>query len=433
MSEIRLVVVDPGHFHAALLQKEMYPNVAPRVRVHAPLGPDLLDYLARIARFNARADSPTRWELEVHAGPDFLDRMRREPPGSAAIFSGRNLGKIQRIEAAIGAGMHVLADKPWIIRAEDMPVLAASLEAAEAAGLIARDLMTGRHDIMARLLRALRNDPEIFGQQVAGSPAEPGVAMTNVHHILKQVAGAPNPRPPWFFDVTQQGEALTDVGTHLVDRVHWTLFPDQALDYRRDIRLHAGRRWPTRVSLAQFRQVTGEAGWPAYLGPSIHDCALDYLCNTALSYEVRGVHVGLDMRWRWQAESGDDTYTAIYRGTRARLEIRHGPAEGHKPQLYVVPAANIDAALERRVAELQPEHPGIGVENRGPEWRLTIPDALRLGHDAHFAALARDFLDHVAQGRPLPAWEKPNMLAKYHVCTQGLAICRTETEPEAAA
>src|SRR5271169_4323625 len=58
---------------------------------------------------------------------------------------------------------------------------------------------------------------------------------------MKQVAGVPNLRPPWFFDVTQQGEALADVGTHLVDRVHSTLFPEQAIDYRTEISLHAAK------------------------------------------------------------------------------------------------------------------------------------------------------------------------------------------------
>ena len=37
------MTLDPGHFHAALIQKEMYPGVAPRVDVYAPLGWDLVD------------------------------------------------------------------------------------------------------------------------------------------------------------------------------------------------------------------------------------------------------------------------------------------------------------------------------------------------------------------------------------------------------
>ena len=59
MPDIGLIIVDPGHFHVALVQQEMYPNVSPRVHVYAPLGPDLLDYLTRIARFNNRSERPT--------------------------------------------------------------------------------------------------------------------------------------------------------------------------------------------------------------------------------------------------------------------------------------------------------------------------------------------------------------------------------------
>src|SRR5260221_4967276 len=257
MSGLRLIVVDPGHFHAALVQNEMYPQLLPEVHVYAPLGPDLLDYLARIARFNARAEQPTDWRLEVHAGSDFLDQMRREPPGGIAIFSGRNRGKIERIAAAIESGLHVIADKPVIIRREDLPRLEAILNAAAAKRLVVADLMTGRDEAIARLIRALRADPEIFGEAVPGSPEEPGVVLSNVHQLLKTVAGVPNPRPSWYFDITEQGEGLADTGTHLVDRMHETLFPGEALDYRRDIRLDSASRWPTTLSPPQFSQLNG--------------------------------------------------------------------------------------------------------------------------------------------------------------------------------
>ena len=95
MPDVSLIVADPGHFHAALVQKEMYPNLSPKVHVYAPLGPDLADYLTRVARFNTRKEQPTHWKLEVHAGPDFLERMCRERLGTIAIFSGRNRGKVR--------------------------------------------------------------------------------------------------------------------------------------------------------------------------------------------------------------------------------------------------------------------------------------------------------------------------------------------------
>ena len=64
---VRLITLDPGHFHAGLIQKEMYPDVDPTVHVYAPLGPDLVGHLNRVASFNRRAENPTTWRLEVHA------------------------------------------------------------------------------------------------------------------------------------------------------------------------------------------------------------------------------------------------------------------------------------------------------------------------------------------------------------------------------
>jgi predicted dehydrogenase len=219
------MTLDPGHFHAALVQKEMYPDVDPTVHVYAPLGPDLLGHLGRIAAFNGRAEQPTVWQLEVHAGPDSLLRMLYAKPGNVVILSGRNRTKIDAIEAAVGAGLHVLADKPWIIEKDNLPKLASVLDSAAAKGLIIYDIMTERYEITSILQRELVNDPATFGDAVHGSQDDPGVFMESVHYLLKLVAGVPNRRPAWFFDIQQQGEGLTDIGTHLVDLVPWVLFP----------------------------------------------------------------------------------------------------------------------------------------------------------------------------------------------------------------
>ena len=61
MDEYRLITLDPGHFHAALIQKEDYPGVSNRVAVYAPLGPDVTEHMNRVARFNSRAANPTAW------------------------------------------------------------------------------------------------------------------------------------------------------------------------------------------------------------------------------------------------------------------------------------------------------------------------------------------------------------------------------------
>ena len=57
--DVRLVTLDPGHFHAALVQKSMYVGVDSTVYVYAPEGPDVQLHLSRINGYNTRADSPT--------------------------------------------------------------------------------------------------------------------------------------------------------------------------------------------------------------------------------------------------------------------------------------------------------------------------------------------------------------------------------------
>jgi len=424
MPETSLVVVDPGHFHATLVQQQMYPELSPVVRVYAPLGPDLIDYLSRIARYNRRPQAATDWRLDVHAGPDFLDRIRDEPPGGVAIFSGRNRGKIDRIIAALEAGLHVLADKPAIIEPADLPRLEAALTMANEQQLVLADMMTGRHNTLVRLLQALRRDPEVFGVPVPGTGDEPGVLLSGEHYLHKVVAGLPNARPAWYFDVTEQGEGLADTGVHLVDRGHEMLLPEQPLDWQRDIEILAASRWPTPVSLSQFRELTGEGQWPDDLAPWIRGDVLEYLCNGRVDYRVRGIHVRLEVRWNWQTEQGDDTHHALYRGTRCRLAVRQGPAERFRPELYVLPDENISAALRRRITELQSSHLGIAVETLGSEWRIAIPAAIRIGHDAAFGAFTRRFLARVADPASLPARERPNLLAKYRVTTGAVAISR---------
>ena len=49
-----LNVVDPGHFHASLLQKSRLEGVDEKVRVYAPEGEELEQYLATIEGYNTR-------------------------------------------------------------------------------------------------------------------------------------------------------------------------------------------------------------------------------------------------------------------------------------------------------------------------------------------------------------------------------------------
>jgi predicted dehydrogenase len=280
-------------------------------------------------------------------------------------------------------------------------------------------------------------DPKVFGQTLPGSPDDPGVYMESVHYLMKTVAGVPNLRPAWYFDVAQQGEGLNDVGVHLVDLVNWTLFPGQGVDHTKDIQISSGQAWPTVLTLANFQRVTGEPDFPEYLRPSVKDGTLQYVCNTLVGYTVRGIHVKLNVIWDWEAPpGGGDTHFAFFRGTKARIEIRQGKAEKGRPELYVVPSdpaqlKEIETAVSQRLAALGKDYPELGLKQQNGELKVLIPDRFRTTHEQHFGEVAHRFLGFLERPNSMPDWEKPNMLAKYWVTTQGVDLAR-RSPPKAA-
>jgi len=424
MSEVKIMTLDPGHFHAALVQKETLIGVSPEVHVYAPLGFDLIEHLKRISGFNNRKENPTRWALEVHTGADPLARMLREKPGNVVVIAGRNQGKIDRIKASVEGGVNALVDKPWIINATDFAKLEATLNAAEAKRLIAYDIMTERSEITTILQRELINDTGVFGAMLKGSENDPAIYMESLHHLFKMVSGSVNVRPAWFFDVKQQGEGVADVGAHLVDLVQWMVFPEQAIDYRKDVNVLSGKRWPTVMTKEEFKRVTNEPNFPAYLAGNVKDDKLEYFCNGSMTYALRGVHVKLDVIWNYEAPAGGgDTHVAWFKGSKSRIEVRQ--AQAHT--IYVIPnesslKAEVMAALQKRVAALQTKYPGVALADEGDKLRVTFPDKYRDGHEAHFGQVATRFFGYLRDPKRLPAWEKPNMLAKYYTTTKGLEM-----------
>src|SRR5512140_3250721 len=95
--QVRLITVDPGHFHAALVQKRMYEQVSPEVHVYAPAGPDCQQHLKRIESYNSRTANQKAWNEIVYTGPDFFEKMLAEKAGNVVVLSGNNKKKSEYI------------------------------------------------------------------------------------------------------------------------------------------------------------------------------------------------------------------------------------------------------------------------------------------------------------------------------------------------
>ncbi|HRP58494.1 putative oxidoreductase C-terminal domain-containing protein [Agriterribacter sp.] len=423
-SMIRLITLDPGHFHAALVQKVGYPGVDTTVHVYAPEGPELQSYLSLVNQYNERADNPTHWKEEIYTGSDFAEKMLEEKKGNVVVLSGNNRLKTDYIQRSVAAGLNVLADKPMAINSTNFTKLVQAFGDAAKKKVLLYDIMTERSEITNILQQELIQQPELFGELKKGTAKDPAVMIESVHYFFKNVSGKPLVRPEWFFDAEQQGDAIADVGTHLVDLVQWQCFPGVPLDYTKDIRINAARVWPTPLTLSQYASITGKNTYPEFLKKDIvKDSVLNTHANGEMNYTLKDIHVRIIARWDYKAAEGGDTHHEIIKGTKATLEIRQGKAENYKPVLYIIPSGDkkddYDTAVQQAMTAIAAKYPGVKAEKQGPEWKVVIPSSYDVGHEAHFGQVMERYLQYMKEGG-LPDWEVPNMIAKYYTTTKAL-------------
>lgn len=427
--EIRVMTLNPGHFHAALVQKENISQLNDSVFIYAPAGADLGLHLERIESFNYREDNPTNWKTEIYTGPDYPERMLSERPGNVMVTAGNNSQKTMYIKRAIDAGIHVLSDKPMAINSETWQLLADTFESARANDVLLYDIMTERYEVTSHIQRWLAQNRELFGELKTGTPEDPAIIKKSVHHLFKTVAGQTLRRPPWYFDVEQQGEGIVDVTTHLVDLSMWGAFPDQIIDYNEDIEMLEANRWPVMITRDQFESITGISEFPVYLQDQLDGDTLPYYSNGEIIFTINGHHINVSVEWNYQApEGGDDTHYSVQRGTQSDLVIRQGAEQDFRSTLYVEPADDVDktdleSALNDAISQLEEDYTGLTFEQTDDGWKLIIPDEYYLGHEAHFSKVAEAYFGYLADGE-LPDWEVPNMLTKYYITTQARELAR---------
>src|SRR5690554_5186023 len=151
--EIKLVILNPGHFHASLLQKFSQPLVNDTVHVYAPAGKELEQYLASIEAYNTRSENPTNWVEVVYQGEDYLEKMIEEKNGNVVILAGNNRKKTEYIFQSLNAGFNVLSDKPMVINKKKFSLLTASFDHARAHDLYLMDVMTESNELVNTLTR----------------------------------------------------------------------------------------------------------------------------------------------------------------------------------------------------------------------------------------------------------------------------------------
>ena len=423
-----IVTLDPGHFHAALVQKSMYDNVDSVVHVYSPEGEDVKLHLGRIEAFNTRNEQPTHWKEEVYKGYDFFEKMLEEKAGNVVVLSGNNQKKTEYIAKSLENGFHVLADKPMIIASKDFEILKGAFETARNNNLLLYDIMTERFEITTILQKEFSMLPDVFGTLEVGTPENPSVTKESVHHFYKYVSGSVLTRPAWFMDGAQQGEGIVDVTTHLVDLVQWECFPEQILDYTKDIQIGSAKRTTTEMTLSEFKAITKLDAFPEYLKKDVvKDSILQVYSNGEINYKLKNVHAKVSVIWNYKAPEGTgDTHYSIMRGTKANLIIKQGAEQQYKPTLYLQPVGDItsfEMIVSEQVKQIQAKYVGVELKKLDKEWEVIVPESYKEGHEAHFGRVMEKFLEYLQNGN-IPEWEVPNMLAKYYTTTQALELAK---------
>jgi predicted dehydrogenase len=236
-------------------------------------------------------------------------------------------------------------------------------------------------------------------------------------------------------DVAQQGEGLVDVTTHLVDLVQWECFPEQVIDYKKDVEILQAKRWSTPMTRGQFNLITQLQDFPQYLRKDVKDTTLNVFSNGEINYKLKGVHAKVSVIWNYQAPEGaGDTHFSTMKGTKANLVIRQGADEKYIPQLFIEPVKisdlkSYESMLTQALVKVQNKYAGVEVKKlSNTKWQVIIPESYRVGHEAHFGQVTERFLAYLEAGK-LPSWEVPNMLAKYFTTIKALQLAKIAKSP----
>ncbi|MDR1402092.1 MAG: Gfo/Idh/MocA family oxidoreductase [Tannerellaceae bacterium] len=425
---VRLITLAPGHFHAALIQKTSSKLIDDNVYVYAPGGSELDAHLQLIDSYNSRQDNPAKWNEMVYSQDDFLERMIADKKGDAVILAGNNQLKTNYILQSVKAGLNVLADKPMAIDASSFKTLEKAYEIAKQNKVLLYDIMTERYADCNIVNRILMQNRDLFGVLQSGTPEDPAVRLSSIHHFYKEVSGKPLIRPAWYYDVNRQGEGIVDATTHLIDLVHWKCFPDIPIDYTNDIRVTRASHWPTAISKARFSQSTTLAHFPAGL-PIDKDSVLQVYSNGTIYYTVKDVNVGITVSWNFEAPAGaGDRHSSIIKGSKAALFIFQGEAQDYVPKLYIKKSEDVSEEdftnnLKHSIETLKPDY-SIEIHNASDNMKeLVIYPRVKTSHEDHFAYVADKFFHYLTQ-KEIPAWEIQNSLAKYYITTPAIEMAR---------
>src|SRR5690606_23502919 len=159
---------------------------------------------------------------------------------------------------------------------------------------------------------------------------------------------------------------------------------------------------------------------------------LQVYSNGEMIYTINGVYAKVSVIWNFEAPEGTgDTHYSIMRGTQSDLIIKQGKEENYKPILYIQSKGEKDFEVRLQEAmdeKVSVQYPGTTTRKISDTlWEIVIPEAFKIGHEAHFGQVTENFLKYL-EANKLLEWEVPNMISKYYTTME--ARKRAMAEPD---
>lgn len=396
----RFQVLNPGHFHAALVFRESEYRLLEDIDVIVKNSDQALPFIDQINRFNERELQPTQWQFSVHERADVVFDAGVEKDSCVVVVSGQNHSKLQTVTELTGQGRNVLVDKPLLVHANQL----ASIEQAFAGPGQVMELMTARHQVLTRLCQAIASAEQLFGGFTEN--AQPALELKSVHHLCKTVDDKPLIRPDWYYDVAVQGNGLVDIQTHMIDQAMWFVLGDQPIDDQVVIELESARLWSTPVPKDLFARSTGLSDYTTELKRYLDiDGVLQLQCNSEINWSINGVKVRTVAEWREiEPDDGGDIHTVTLHGNNCRVEAVQSAESDFFPwvDLYAdddESRSKLSEALQQCCDEwAEDQFPRIGFSELRAGFHMLIPRALDRGHESHFALVREQFLNYLDDG-----------------------------------
>ena len=180
----------------------------------------------------------------------------------------------------------------------------------------------------------------------------------------------------------------------------------------------AATRFPTLITLDEYKAVTGAEDFPEYLQQDVEDGVLNVYSNGTIDFVVKGVPVRILMRWDYAPEPGSgDRFHEVIPGSVSSIEIVQDASTGFARKLFIRTTPELAAKAEAMLKQTWPE---VSIDLSGDgRYVVEIPQAYRHPHEEHFNMVGADFIDCIRKGAA-PEWEKENTLTKYHITTSAV-------------